>query len=374
MANTQKKEYRSGTRDWQAGKTWNVDLAFLKDALSDFRCPELAAIEVRINVALNNDVAFGIWDFPRLLPSFQLGDKGDGARFDLDGYSMLLHSIARVGAPGIYWPPQVSSGADPTNFEIIIPLIFESKRMDERSRDARPNVLEFLTENGGKCNLQFAPATVITDVTVLSGSYEVVAHVIEGGAAETGPRMVLKRYNVANREDRYDVGGSLCYALMYAPDDDGTGLESMAGYTEYDSASLDYYDQRFSHLRARWARSGHSGLSMAGLFDPITYPPTTALPIYLPEEGQSTLALPNLDKLHVKLDAAVQTNHTILICAFTDALPVNQARILGVPVSAIGDPKTTAAVQTPKGKKPVSQFPRSLRGRMPIRIAKPKTA
>lgn len=356
-------QYRSGEMTWSANLTRPVDLSFLKDALGDFDEPEITAFEMRITGSVQTPAGqtFSADDSARLLQEFRLSDKG-GMRADFDGIGMRLAAQIELGN-SLEEPATQPTSTTDAAYEVVLPLVWDVPKA-ERSRDTRPHVKEFLPENGGKLSIKMASGTPITGVTFSAGTYELIAHVVEGREREPGSRMCWLRSDVQNKDDRYDVGGSLRCAVMYATDDDNIGYETWAAatYPEIDSESLDLHDQLVHLLRTRYVRESHVASN-----DIIKA--KTALPIVTPTRYQSIGKMPDLAQLHVKLPANPVANAQILICTITDRVLSNTAKILRVPASDVGK-GGAAMVATPKGKKPLENVPGILQRRLPLRLSK----
>jgi hypothetical protein len=375
MANKNEKEYVSNSKDWSNGATWNVDLSFLESAKGDFQEPEIYQIDIRFNGSIttaNDGTVFTPTDAARLLQRWTLGDRIDPARFDFDGIGMLYAMCSEIGAGRVIWPAQQAANVTNASYEAIFSLFTDVGDMLDRPRDCCPHVKEFLCGNGGKMSMQFSATNPVTGVTINSGTFQVVVYVREGRSAEAGPRLTWKRHNQALREDNYPVNGSLRTAFAYSYDDDGAGVEDMSSYTYFDSTSLDAREQRYSHIIQRWARQVSPVAAPAPaagsttLLDPFYGTAPGARPFRLPRKGESILDMPDLAKLHLKLDAAVKANQQVLICSINDRDAVNTAEILGISVDAVG--KAPAVIPTRKGKKNIKTIPRQLRGRVPVRL------
>lgn len=358
--NVSEGQYESGQMTFSAAQQRPVDLSFLREALGDFEEPEITQVDVRVTgtVATSATVTFTADDAAKLVQEFALSDKG-GQRADFDGLGMRLAAQIELGDQ-LEQPATQATSLTDTAYEMILPVVFNVDK-SERGRDYCPHVKEFLPENGGKCKLKMAATNPITGVTFSAGTYEIIVHVVEGRTREPGARLCWQRHDIVATDGRYDVQGSLRAAVGYAPHATaGYAAWSATTYAEIDSESLDYHDQYTHELRAKYVRESHVASD-----DVIKA--KNALAIVTPKRQQSIGKMADLAQLHVKFPAAAPSSSQMLICAITDRVKANSAKILRIPVAELG--KGTAMIQTPKGKKPLTSVPAFLRGRLPLRVA-----
>lgn len=358
------RDYSSGELAFQASAKRPIDLHFLEEALEDFVNPRIERVEVHARGTMTTGVGatFTVGDFYKLVPQVLVEDTA-GPRVDLDWAGLLVANYLLLGPQVLMMPDAIIAEQTAAPFELIIPIPITGWKGQYNPNDTRPHIREFVKRNGGRMSIWMPPTTVITGVTIVTMTYEVVVHVREGFSDEVPARLCLLRDDATKREDNYDIGGQLVGAVLYGVDNDGTGLESHSAYVEFDSTSLKKVRRRFSTEAARVVADGVGGalgndsIFVSGGARIIQAPPSAGT------DG------PVLERLHLKFDAAPFSYSQLLKVVITDRSWRNVNRIAGrAGARAIAD--GNASVGTPKGKRAFDKVPAELRRFVAIRAGK----
>lgn len=326
-----------------------IDLAFLAPAQGAMKSPEIASLTLRVNCVVDVVGAALVGeDMCRALDDVRVRDQG-GDRVALRGIELREVQLEESGST-FADPPSLGIGAGQTmEFTISIPL---SPARAARSADFRINVAELL--NGGEILLGCPAAAFAANGTILSGTYEVYAVIVDGLHPEAKSRATWIGYNATNAEDYYPVFGALRSAFAIAPDT--TGAASMTTIDTIDSTTLGYVAIPRSVL-AEVYRQGAYSLDAAT--DNVTQ--GNAFSIIAPTRHGKQTTMRGAGRVHVRFSSALPTNSRVVICAITDRVASNSRAILGADLGKL-------AAETTSGRRLVTSLSSATAARLPVRV------
>jgi hypothetical protein len=326
-----------------------VDLAFLAPAQGAMKVPEISALVLRVNCLVDvAGAALAADDQCRALDDVRVRDQG-GDRIALRGIELREVQLEESGS-SYADPPALGIGLNQTmEFTISIPL---SPARAARGADFRINVAELL--NGGEILLGCPPAAFAANGTIVSGTYEVYATIVDGMHPEAKSRATWIAYNATNAEDYYPVFGALRSAFAIAPDT--TGAASMTSIDTLDSTTLGYVAIPRTVLAEVYRQGSYS---LDATVDNVTQ--GNCFSIVAPTRHGKQTVMPGAGRVHVRFSAAPPTNSRVVINAITDRVASNSRAILG------GDLNKLAA-ETTSGRRAVTSLSSATAARLPVRV------
>lgn len=353
------KEFvRSRPYIWSTGARLPIDMSFLEATLSKYKSPVVESIALRVygSVTTSGAVTLESFDHAAFVASDFLWRDRRGERVHLTGREIRIAAQQELGSRFQDPADQLGTTTN-TSFEVILPIVFNPTRTARRA-DTRPNVLEFT--NGEV--IWTAPATnPITASTIINSlSMELHAVVTDEVVPEAASRMCWTGVNATLAEDQYTIDGAVRYAFMYAYNS-GSDLTSLATYTEIDSYTLDMVDTARSILEQQYSAES---IGIDATNDEVIR--DRVIPLIYPNADQAITQLRDINKLHVRLQAALPTGGRLVTCSITDRDPAMTAAVLQVPPSALAD--LQGKTPTPKGSRPLSNVPAGAARKLPLRL------
>lgn len=352
------KEYvRSRPYVWSASARIPVDLSFLEATLSKYRSPVIEKLFLRMTGSVTSaSVTLENYSHAALVAANFLWRDKRGERINLSGREIRIVAQQEFGQR--FQDPADQASSTNASFECILPITFCPIRARRRA-DFRPAVAEMIS---GEVIWTAAAAVPVTGVTINSASLQLEAVVSDEVVPEAASRMCWLGVNAPLAEDTYYVDGALRYAFAYAhPGTGAADLTSLTTYTEIDSYTLDMVDTERTILRADYEEES--------FLDPTNDEVTrgNVLPFLFPKTDQKITALRNVNKLHLRLQAALPTGGRLVYCTITDRDPVLTAAALQVPPSQLAS--TPVDLPTAKGSAPINSVPPDAARKLPIRVA-----
>lgn len=353
---------RSRPYTFVAGQAINVDTNFLQQCLG-WESPEIAEVIFILTgsvTAGGGGNALG-QDFYKLFDNIRIEHKevvvdASGAAL----YANEQHEYGNKSTP----PANVGTSATNAAYEGILTIPFEfPKAPNEYKRDARVSVKAFMAL-GGKFVVRCG--SLPTNWSTVTLNLEVVCRVVEGRQQQVNSFYTLQEYVVTNTEEWYPINGSARYVALTSKLAT-TGYTSLAGFTSLDSRTLNW--ESGFHPRYLRERYKKQHLSIDAAVDLHLLATPAAIPLINGDKDQRTGKCPNLDKLHLDLNAAAPASGVILIGAFKDRHPLYSAYSAGYNDQGqfLADVSQYGVVRDGKNT-PVSQFDPYLVNRLPVRI------
>ena len=349
---------RSRPYTWSAGARIPVDLSFLEATLAKYRSPVIERVFLRMTGSVTAAaVTFQNYSHAAAVAANFLWRDKRGERINLTGREIRMAAQRELGER--FQDPADMASSTNTSFQCILPIEFCPRRARRRA-DFRPSVAEMVS---GEVIWTASGANPVSTVTINSASLELHAVVTDEMVPEAASRLCWLGVNAPLAEDTYYVDGMLRHAFMYAHPGDGTAdLTSLSTYTEVDSYTLDMVDVPNTILRDDY---GIESPDLDPTNDEVVR--LTALNLVHPKADQISTGLRDVNKLHVRLQAALPTGGRLVYCTLTDRDPILTAASLQVAPSQLAN--TPLGIVTPKGTIPADSMPLAAARKLPIRVA-----
>jgi hypothetical protein len=351
---------RSRQYTWSNGARLPIDTSFLDATLAKYSSPVVEALYLRFvgSVTANNGVTFSQRDSVRALAQQFVWKDKRGERINLTGDELRLAAQMELGAAYQDASAINGSGGTTTNtsYEIIVPITFAPPRSRRRA-DFRPGVAEFTS---GDIIWTLGATNPVTSVVINSGTVELHALVTDEVVPEAASRMCWISQAAQLAEDNYMIDGALRAAFMHAPT--AAGFSSLATFTEIDSYTLSMVDVPRTLLREKYRHEG--SFSPDSTNDEIVN--NNVIPLVYPDRDQKITSMSGVNKLHVRLQAALPSGGRLVYCAITDRDPVLTAAVLKTPLGELAN--VPMEVNTQKGRKNADALPVELARKLPVSV------
>lgn len=355
---------RSRTYTWAALAGFPVDMSFLERAIRRMEHAEVLALlfVFRGSVTAGAGTAFGE-DGARI---FQHIDINDNAGSLFAGSGANLRAIGQMELGSRYYDPaDIATTVTNASYSLTVPFIFHPLKAYDGEQFRVP-ATALLDGNG--IEVTFNDATPAINTTVNSGTFQLIAIVVDNGKQRLWSRMIWRDIPMNADEDDYAVGGRLRAAFCVAPAADATG-----GYTSWASnltasvPELDYALQNRDVLDF-WAAYNSEIPNLSGMTN--IFRQGEAFPLFLPTAEHTIAEMPHLGRMRVELHQARPADARLMLCVLPDRNVVKTADALRF--ASPGALQSAVAVQgkvlTRSGSKPIGQVKTSLLRNLAIEL------
>ena len=353
---------RSRPYTFGVGQAINIDTNFLQQCLG-WEAPEIAEILFVVTGSVTagaGGAALGR-DFAKLFDNIRVEHKE--VVVDASGAMLRLNEQHEFGNKSTD-PASVTASTTNASYEGILTIPFEfPKSPNEYKRDARIPVKAFMAL-GGKVIVRCG--ALPTNWSAVTLNIEVVMRVVEARQQQVNAFYQLQEYVVTNTEEWYPVNGSARYIALGSKLVT-TGYTSLAAFTSLDSRTLNW--ESGFHPRYLRERYKKLHLSIDATVDEHLLAAPGAIPLCVADKDQRIGKCPNLDKLHLDLNAAAPTSGVLLIGAYKDRHPLYSAYSAGYNDQGqfLADVSQHGVVRDGKNT-PARYFDPYLVNRLPLRI------
>jgi hypothetical protein len=316
---------------WIRGETLDVSLGaklnFKTDFLAKARnmaAPEISHFIFQLTGTVSGvtATALGI-DAAKIFSRLRIRDKD--IRCDVSGAMMYALNEAEFGIVNRNRnPATVASAATNTSWEYRMVVPYEYPDAD-RERDYRipvPYILE-----GGVIQATIAAASPTGFSAIASTDLDctVWARVVENRKRELKSTLVHEQFTHSRQEDYFPINGSI-RNLVACTDLTTTTYTSISTYTAVNSKALDLetdFDPRI------WVEKFLTQKYAAGVITENIFGGALAWPILIGDRHQRIGAMPNIDQLDLRLQAAPVANSAIAVSKVVDRNPSLAAAWMG---------------------------------------------
>lgn len=317
--------------EWIRGEslpvTLNAKLNYKTDFLAkarNMKAPEIAEFVFQFTGTVGGVTATALGpDAPKLVSRYRIKDKD--LRCDASGAMLNAHNEFEFGAPNnqARFAATVASGATNTSYEyrMSIPYEFPDATREQDYRIPVPYILE-----GGVIQATIASAVPTGWAAVQSDWLLTVwCRVVEQRERELKSTLCYEQFSHTRMEDFFPINGSI-RSLVACTDLSTTSYTSIATYTAVNSKALDLetdFDPRL--WRERYLRQKPSGATLTSDLAGGGF----AWPIVIGDRHQRIGAMPNIDQLDLRLQAAPVANSALLVAKIVDRSPSLAAAWMG---------------------------------------------
>lgn len=340
------------------GENHDVDLNFLKPALSRMRAPVVR--ELLFQLVMQGTGTTGDSegeDAFKFLGRVKIKDRG-GTLVDLPGSILRTVEQMELGSQ-VADLAQITSGSAATNYTLNARVIFDVEKAHRGADTSLP--LIHLTE-GGEISVTFDTPT---NFDVTSGQLRVYAVVHDERVREAKSRMVWKETSITNDEDDYIVKGSLRAAFITSDLPAAEGHTDLSGITTLDSNTFQWNDLAVSILKQEYRRKSGGSLHADDEFLA-----DNAIPLVTPSKGQHIGKMQALDSFHLDI-GSTPASGKMVTCVIEDRVASLAAEWLGYSTTGAYARALKAAGQvSAKGarNKAIGSWDAKLQRRLPVRI------
>ena len=335
--------FRSQGLTWSANTQIPVPMTFL-DSARAMRSPQIDFLAIKLALTYNTNSTSGAIagaDLFRSLTNVLLKDAA-GERVNVRGSTLRLVNQLLFGQSfrdPAYVAASVTGGT--VNLFLRIPTHAIKAR---RGADWRLSLAELV--DGGEMKLTtgaaaIGPASGATQFTITSGTFTVVANVVDELAREAKPRWTLLDYAMGQADFNYPASGGVYLAGAYAGEvaefDASGGTPTAWGTQNVSSKNLDLLavpstDIQEMDLARRFAYRKNDG-AVTSQKDEDVVVQDLFVPVVSPHMDGSSLETPDCTTLHYKTDATITTSNLpmFVVMAIGERAAPMTARSLGFP-------------------------------------------
>lgn len=337
---------RSNAQTYAAGNLI-INPSFLTNLPIAMLQPEVRTLWLRIKGTIHftgNATVKGSSMLLELVSRLLVTDAS-GEKVNMSGASWRQWAQRALGGAYVDPPDVVAGGggAQDITFDWYAPFPFETRR-GAIPTDFRVPTAD-LTGAGAQITLSLSAGTLTPSanaatVTAASTTFEFYAEVVDAGHRRSPSRVRFRDIAISSDDFNYPVKGLLMDAWYSRPATDivaGTTTSQVRNFISDGLAYLNYANTLLDVVYKSQEYSLASSDDIVGKF---------ASNIYCSMNEQSTMELPDLNELQVKMDVAHDTGSVLVLVTVTPRTSALVANALGVSQAALQSVSPTLTVET----------------------------